>query len=267
MNSRMEKYYQETKGRSQKNEELYREINNTEIDDYELSSNVSILGNSPQEIDVDKLREMLEYKYREEPKRRSIKIAPEEEIIPEEVETKEYDINTILEKAKDEKSVDYETDRLRKLRNTQYDILKKLNLEVESLEEETEEEPSPEETKLLNLIHTITEKELAMEESENPLDILTELKGNDNTQIIEPAKLADTVDAETIKAAVKQEVQSQIDKTMFTSSTVFDKKDFEDFKDLKEDVKSSKIIIKILVILILLTLGLGVFLLLRTFII
>jgi len=259
----MEKYYQENKGRSQKNEELYKDINNTEIDDYELSSNVSVLGSNPQEIDVEKLREMLEYKYREEPKRRSIKIPLEEEIVPEEVETKEYDINTILEKAKDEKEMDYEVDRLRKIRNTQYDILKKLNLENAKIED-LEEEPTPEEAKLLNLIHTITEKELDKVSDDNPLDILTDLKGEDNTQIIEPAKLANTVDAETLKDAIKQEVQTQMDKSFFTSGAAFDKKDFEDFKDLKEDVKSSKIIIKILVVLIILTLGLGVFLLLRT---
>ena len=39
-----------------------------------------------------------------------------------------YDINAILEKAKKTQDVDYEKERLKKVHDTQYDILKKLNI-------------------------------------------------------------------------------------------------------------------------------------------
>ena len=38
------------------------------------------------------------------------------------------DINSILEAARQEKEVDYEEERLKKVRDTQYDILKNLEL-------------------------------------------------------------------------------------------------------------------------------------------
>ena len=140
MASRMEKYFEtETEkssigSRSKKNEMLYKEINNSEIDKFEINSNATVLTEvkNNNNIDVEKIKKILDTKYNSAPKRKSIRV----EVSSEEEEnldaTKEYDINTILEKAKEEKVDDLEQDRLKKLKDTQFNILSNLNLSKNS---------------------------------------------------------------------------------------------------------------------------------------
>lgn len=166
MKTRMEKYYTEqiptVSSRASRNKELYKEVNTTELKDFNLNSNVSILGDNSSDIDLGKVQEMLNEKYQKEPKRElnMKKIEP----LPIEVmdldETREYDINAILAQAKETKEVDYEVDRLKKVRNTQYDILNNLDLEKTVADEE---EFTQEQAKLMDLINTITSKEMATE--------------------------------------------------------------------------------------------------------
>ena len=134
MSSRMNKYYDEPEdsfvpsSRFQRNEELYREINKSELNNFSVKSNATILGENDNEIDVEKIKKILDTKYNETPKRKSIRLE-DETSTEEEIEiTKEYDINVILEKAKEEKKDNYEEERLKKLRDTQFNILKNLNL-------------------------------------------------------------------------------------------------------------------------------------------
>ena len=140
MKSRSEKYYDEEKkiyqSRTSRNSNLYKEISKSEIDDFNIASNAKVIGeNASNSVNVDKLKEILEKNYHDIPKRREVKLVPEIEENPIEFEeTKEYDINAILEKAREEKEVDYEKERLKKLRDTQYDILKNLDIEEEPKE-------------------------------------------------------------------------------------------------------------------------------------
>ena len=278
MKSRMSKYETPLNNqRTKRNESLYKRISNEELSEFTLNSNVKVLGDHSKGLNVEQIREMLDMKYREEPKRKSVNLEqfPErkepKEVVPE--ETKEYDINTILQKARSEKVSNYETERLKKLRDTQYDILK--NLELTS--EEIKEEKSEEEQKLLNLINTITEKEFLKQEKEeevveelDPLDILSDLKGTEHTAVFEPIippKEENKTDEATkkIKKVIEEEVQNQIDKSFFTTSTQFTQSDFDDFNDLKQDVKSSKILIKVLIALILIILTIGILFLFNIF--
>ena len=73
------------------------------------------------------------------------------------------------------------------------------------------------------------------------------------------------VDTKTLKEVVHEEIQNQMDKSLFTGSATFAQNDFEELNDLKEDVKSSKILIQILIVLILIILIVGVILLLNNF--
>ena len=71
----------------------------------------------------------MDRQYRNELGRKTILEKKEEEEIEEKlVDTKEYDINSILEKARKTQNVDYEKERLKKVHDTQYDILKNLNI-------------------------------------------------------------------------------------------------------------------------------------------
>ena len=129
MRTRLDKYLNETDDapkRTKKNNELYEEIKHSEISNLHIGSNAKVIGDNKSQIDIDKLKDILEKNYQEQPKRRSVKFElPEEEEVELE-KTREYDINAILEKARAEKEVDYEEERLKKIRDTQYDILKNL---------------------------------------------------------------------------------------------------------------------------------------------
>ena len=176
MKTRMEKYYDEENNnialRQQKNEKLYENINDYEVDDYKLETNATVLDNNAKNIDVEQIKKILDTKYNKQPKRRSI-IVEEDEYQEPNVsldETREYDINAILERARSEKEVDYEKERLKKIRDTQFDILNSLDIDSEE-----KEEVKTENDELLDLINTITAKELETQSSNkeelDPLDI------------------------------------------------------------------------------------------------
>lgn len=254
VNSRMEKYEEENNARSRtkKNEKLYRDISYDEIDEVNLASNAHIIGDNNKNIDINKIKEILETKYREEPKKRSSLNLPESELQEENIEsTKEYDIKTILEKAKSQKEVDYEKERLKKIRDTQYDILKSLDVQNESKENKEE---------LMELIDTINENENTRKLE--PLDILTDLKGDDNTVVIEGMK--EKIEEESLEESSKEVEVLEDKKENLTDSLSFTQSDFDDFNDLKEDVNSNKILVKILFVIVILALVIGVIVVLNT---
>jgi len=280
MKTRMEKYYDEENTnlllRSQKNEKLYENISDVEVEDYRLDNNETILGNNPQNIDVEQIKKILDTKYNKEPKRRSIILEeePEEAIISLD-ETREYDINAILEKARNEKEVDYDKERVKKIRDTQYDILNSLELDKDKKEEVIERTPvieKKENDELAELINTITMRELNCQNEEdlNPLDILTDLKGNDDTVIIggvheeesvnETAPIMSLEEAEKIKPFIKEETSRDLSNTL-----AFTQSDFDDFNDLKKEVKSSRALIYVIIVLVSLVLIAGLVIFLNKF--
>ena len=119
MKTRMEKYYDEENNnvalREKKNMSLYENIDEYEVEDYKIEANATVLDNNAKNIDVEKIKKILDTKYNRQPKRRSIVLEEEEYQEPDISldETREYDINAILEKARNEKEVDYEKERLK----------------------------------------------------------------------------------------------------------------------------------------------------------
>ena len=253
--SRMQKYYNNvdvdtevttTSSRAQKNQRLYKEVSNLDLKEFDLNSNVSVIGENTDNISLDEIKDILSEKYKENPRKKSIGDTEEIELPKINLdETREYDINAILEKAKDKKEINYEEDRLKKVRSTQYDILKTLDrmnneeeVEEESLdfgEKPTDRRPSPnkekEEAKLHDLIDTITAKELIENESNlevtgemDPLDILSDLRGEDeNTKVmgalvqelIEESRkeneLALTQSVPVIRDEIEEEIEEEFD--------------------------------------------------------
>ena len=196
METRIDKFNESKRmSRVAKNIDLYKEINDTELDKFKVRSNATVIGNQDKEIDVEQIKKILDKRYNSAPRRRSIRIEPQEEVSRISVDdTKEYDLTKVLEKAKDEKVETYEENRAKKLRNTQYDILNNLNLDVK---EDTEEKKIDPEENLMNLINTITineaKKKESVKEDIDPLDILTDLKGEDNTQVYDSITSVTTI--------------------------------------------------------------------------
>lgn len=276
MNTRENKYSNNVgMSRVAKNDDLYKQINNSELDNFNVRSNATVIGNQEREIDVEQIKKILDKRYSSAPKRRSIRIEerPHENIISDEP-TKEYDLTKVLEKAKDEKVETYEENRAKKLRNTQYNILSNLNIEGE---EKEEVKATPEEN-LMNLINTITINEAKKLEEKNsnsndidPLDILSDLKGDDDTQVYESmetevTKITEIKEKENNNqiTEVKNDNKEKLDNSFYTSN-LFKKNDFEDDnKDFVDDEKIG-IGIKILIVLVVVTFLVGLFLFLKSY--
>lgn len=278
MKTRMEKYYDEetlnVPLRQQKNESLYENISNLEVDDYKLDNNETIIGNA-KNIDVEQIKKILDTKYNKGPQRKSIVLEEEEELPSVSLdETREYDINAILEQARSEKEVDYDKERVKKLRDTQYDILSNLELDAEKEIVNEEKNEKKDNAELLDLINTITMRELdaksSSEEELNPLDILTDLKGNDDTVIIgglheeesigETSPIMSLEEADKIKPLIKEETKTDLSNTL-----AFTQSDFDDFNDLKKEVKSSRALIYVIIVLVSLVLISGLIIFLNKF--
>lgn len=266
MKTRMQKYYDgetNTLLREQKNMHLYNNMENIEDIDYRIDTNATILQDDAKNIDVEHIKKILDNKYNQTPKRRSIVIEEDEQ---EDLdinldETREYDINAILERAKSDKEVNYEKERLKKLRDTQFDILNSLDIE-----EKKEPEAQEENNELMDLINTITARELISkdkleepkENNVDPLDILTELKGSDDTVIVGGAHESESIgetspimsleEADKIKPLVMEEEKKN--NQNLTNTLQFTQSDFDDFNDLKKEVKSSRALIYAVIIIV-----------------
>lgn len=285
MDSRINKHNENNEmSRVSRHESLYKKINEGELDNFSVKSNATVIGNQEPEIDIEKIKKILDMKYSEAPKRKSIRVEPREEEnkVIDEIPTKEYDLNAFLEKAKDDKEESYEEVRAKKLRNTQFDILNNLNInnktvakEPDTLEEKPEMKKAEED--LMDLINTITINEskireekkenLEVEEGMDPLNILEDLKGDENTEVYK--KIAEEVKAEATKnidlddtVLDNQDKDNKIDDSFYTQS-LFKKKDFEEDDDFTDSKMS--IWLKILIFLVIVVFAGGLFLFLRSF--
>lgn len=283
MNSRERDYQNINMSRVSKNEELYKTINDTDLGNYSVRSNAKVIGNQEQEIDIEKLKKILDNNYNKVPQRRSIKIEARKEEQEVKEPTKEYDLNTVINKAKEQKGESYEEDRAKKLRNTQYDILNNLDIKEEKTEEK---EPTPAEENLMDLINTITINEAKNqdeEDSDDPLDLLSDLKGSENTQVYE--SMSETISSVEIKEKDEEENKEEVNEKSEVKNSIEEVKDKEtkeeefytthtfkpkDFKDEDEDdfVDEVKLSpgIKILIVVVVLAFAIGLFLFLKTFI-
>ena len=64
----MDKYLEEEPtrnvgSRTRKNKNLYQEINDDDLENINLASNAHVIGDNEKNIDVDKIKEILEKKY------------------------------------------------------------------------------------------------------------------------------------------------------------------------------------------------------------
>lgn len=245
MNSRMDKYTETPilKTRTEKNKSLYEQIKSSDIDKFDITSNATVIGEDINKIDIDKVKDMLDKRYRDEYNKRTFKVREEEndDIDTKDVDTKEYDINAILEKAKKTQNVDYEKERLKKVHDTQYDILKKLNIE-----EDTQEIMEDNEENIVNLMNTITQLEMKNSKKESvgnttALDLLSDLSDNDTNTIYKTMEL----DKENISQKTKDNLDEE-------DLNIEDK--YDDFKELEKDLNSNNIAIKVVGIVFLIIL-------------
>ena len=195
-------------------------------------------------------------------------------------EHKTYDINKVLEEAKELRERD-SLEKKRKLHNEKYNILESSEEDLEKFKEETKlrHKPIENEEELEELIHTITSKELREEidkaESNANNSLLSDLMAtNVNEEVLKPiaTKIEDSkVEEDTKKLdKVKEKTMSlkdEIDKSFYTKSLDLSEEDFISDDD-EEEIKPSKFIgfLKFLFSLILiLAVGFGVYYVITNF--
>ena len=236
MASRMEKYHgtSSTVGRrSIKNEDLYKDM----YDNAEYSNIESIATmEKTNEISIEQIRELL--KERENKKKSSTIKREMPRLYQQPVQDRSYDIRDVLVKAKDEHVDD---NKNRSLKNTQYNILKNLDIK-EKLDKYDQAELEK------TLANTSILKEL--NDSELSLDMLSDLKSSGNT-IAQQTSVGDLL-REVQEAKDKYQVQNDdgLYRSFYTSSLNFKDEDFEQLKDLQDSIDSNNKMIKVLFFLL-----------------
>ena len=269
MASRMERYYKQNSSRtkrSERNQSLYRDI-------YDSSSYSNIEGiatiEKSNEIDITKVKKMLknreEYKRQKEVSRIMDKKEPEVYVEPVQTLTvdndKNYDIRDILDKAKVNKKSE---DKYHSIDNTSYYILKKLKAKKDLFKEEQDE------NELRELIDTITSNTAINQlgDKELSLDLLDDLKSNDDDTIIESNSSIRNIleEAKQEEIRKKQDSTAELDKSFFTSSLNFGEDDFEKIASLNSNLMKNNILLKLLVFVVLVAITAGIIFLVYNFI-
>ena len=206
MESRMEKYYKENPEyykRSKRNEALYRDITR----DMNDLDNLPIPDNS-NEIDIDGLKQIIssrdEYRKAKDMGRTITRERVVEE--PKEDKRRVYDINVLLETAKNEVNKNNEVEGKKLINANFLTDLDDANVPSNNLVEVSE-------------VTSENEKEKEVSNTDSlPLDILVDLKGTDNTVVTDPIVKDEVTMIEKIKDG----------ETFYSGSFNFTKKDFAD---------------------------------------
>ena len=272
MQSRMDRYNNvesnntDVKLRTKKNQDLYEKIKTSDIRRYDVNNNMSVIDDNIKSVDINKIHNFLDEKYGSNPvKRKSIDLPEINDHVEQEpiMDTKEYDINAIIEKAKQGKNIDYSKERLKKVREAQFEILNNLDSEIENLSslDRAKEKRKKQEEELKHLINTITEIELQnkMKETQSDFDLLSDLKDDTTTtsSVEEPAEDIEIEDVEeetediteeptedttpdVIIGGVQQE-EDTINSKIIDEQKELDKKPEDEKKDLEKTLEKLEI--------------------------
>ena len=184
-------YYQPS--RSDKNQELYQNLgSNVRYANYSdvVNANAYDISNSNQDYYT---REGYQ-KYREYPTAMPMPVPPIKKELDDfnhlyhDNEKKIYDINSVLEQAR-ENRVD-ELDEKRKLKNEDYNIFSKINkTELEKFRRERNRKDTKQDNELREFIDTITSKTLAGElDKDTTVDLLSDLMATNMMDKVDPQK-------------------------------------------------------------------------------
>lgn len=254
--------------RARKNEDLYKEIGKTDLNGFNVSpKNEVIVDADANEIDVVKLKRILDTNYSYSPRSGNLdKKNYSEENNVSDIEkqnnpseksnldirfndegmeiTKEYDLNFVIDRAKEENEIDYEDIKGKKLRETELDILKNLDVKKPVRDLEQDED-------LLNLINTISinERQLGAinPDVEYTANLFNELMGGstgvipsinelDDTQI-KKKKVDDDFDDLISQISTKTDTFSDVD--MEDDRSILDEAD--DLIEAREIEKTMKL--------------------------
>ena len=247
----MEKYEDvslDSMSRTKRNQSVYNMTDLGELSRIKTNTNVSVISDAPKEIDIEKIKN---YVYsmdtnKEEEKRKRLRLEiPEEEPVVEVTrkEEKDYDINSVLERAKDKRNSDYEVDRHRKLSNTQIDILKNIKIKDDKIDVEKDpditepiDELNTEEKTIVDLIKDI-------QSHGKKKDLFEELMGEEDDTVVAPIELEasknDSLKEELLSMTTDLE-QMQIPENDFTKEINIEKEMLKEVDAICEEKNLTK---------------------------
>ncbi len=210
MNTRMSKYdhIEDTNmSRTKRNQDIYTSSDMGELSRFRSNTNVSVISDAPKEIDIMKIKNYLESlndDKEEKRKRLNLDIPIEEEEVIQRKETRNYDINSVLEEAREKKEDDYEEQRHRKINNTQYDILKNIKISEDYSKEDADDELNTQEKTIVDLIQNIQNNSGEKEEKSNNVNELFSslMADNENTVVMAPIT-EDDINKQNMKEALE----------------------------------------------------------------
>lgn len=299
MRTRMDRYKNtnlnnEQSSRSNKNQELYQNIGSnakyTNFTDVS-KSNAYVLNPSPKSNYTRESYQQIKEYTNIVPKTRVKKELDDFNHLYQDHENRVYDINSVLEQARENRKDKDEKEAQRKLKNTNYNILASLNAEeLEKYRQEKMKRLKPDEDEIRGLIDTIASKTLAGEISkETGVDLLSDLMATSAMdRVKEPEKekpkqektstnlemSRDILDKDAMKkieSAKKEmpidttnEMMKDLDKSFYTKSMDLSDKDF--FSDDEETEKKIPVGVKLLLILVLIALiGVSIYFIYQSF--
>jgi len=251
MSSRMDKYENDTASeqvktsRTARNKSIYSKVSDEDIDKLDVNNNISVIKTDAEDLDIDTIKSILNQQYEAENRRsnRSTDIKEDDDDSLEADEpkdekeiTKEYDLKKVLETAHKNKTPDYDRERFLKLRETQFDILNSLNIDRTD-EPEPEETLSPEEANLMTLIKTVNfnaEQNKALKKAEHEDDLLSDLLGDEKTEVLEPVEIDMSVEPDK-----KPSLVEELEKTKQLSKKELDK-GIEQYNELVDSKKKDE---------------------------
>lgn len=237
MPSRMEKYY-EMKSRTAKNKELYRTI----YDDAEYTNveGISVIEKN-EKIDIEKIKELINGTNNiNKPKQyKKEEIKP---LIDEIEEQKNYDIRDVLSKAKSER-----IDKDSKFANIKYNVLNDTSSKIsDNITGNDDKE------QLKTMIEVISNNS----KNDYTSDLLDDLKSICDPNLKNEIK--EEINVQNTELQNTKLIQDNLDKSFFTSSMDFSSKDFDDLKEIKDDIKKNNILTKILLFVLLVIIITGI---------
>ena len=295
MRSRMDRYNDikssnNQQSRSNKNQALYQNVGTnakyTNFTDVSKSNAYMYVPSNKNNYTRESYQHMKEYT-NIAPKTRVKKELDDFNHLYQDHENRIYDINSVLEKAKENRKDRDEKEAQRKLKNTNYNILASLNPEeLEKYRKEKMKRIKPDEDEIRELIDTIASKTLAGEISKDTgVDLLSDLMATSAMDKIEsPNKEStstnlemskDILDKDSMKkieeakkelpTVTSNDVMKDLDKSFYTKSMDLSDKDFFT-GDSEDDEKKIPVFLKVLMIIFLLILvGVSIYFVYQSF--
>lgn len=212
MASRMDRYRKgevSTSSRSNRNKNLYNTMYS--FDRYSNIEGVASMDNA-NKVDISKVKELIESreKYQRERQYRRLSNEVDDDLSIsrkryEEDTDRSYDVNDVLKSAKENKEPD---NKERVLNNTNYDILKKLNLKSEGVKDDLKQEAD-----LKELIETIANT--SMLNKNEDINMFNDLV-SDDTKVGDVKDITEFIDNK----------EKTMDDSFFTHSVKIKKADF-----------------------------------------